>query len=495
MTRSIQCPRLCSFHRGFSNETVSAEDLLKAIKEPKWMLSPTLLLFIRSVTYLFIVQCVLLGPAYATTLCCFILHTILEFGHSLLNQLVSKTVGDKSDEPRRTVLINGCTQTTSLHIARSLHKAGYRIVACDFPQNWLNPTRFSMAVDEYYTVPRPENGVQEYVRSLCEIVKHEKVDVFFPVATAGGVLYDALAKAQLEGQGCECFIPSAEHVRKLSNKVSFFEHASRCGFNIPQYYKVTCISEIMQLYESGILYRNGPFILTSLRCNSKYMQDSVLMPRTIEEFITNIGEYDSYSCTLLLQQFIRGRHLTTSTTVLEGKVIAHSACYCESPYEFDPVQTENSLAWIQTFFKMYPTKLTGNFIFNFVVSSKKQKLYPESCVPGVGIAVMTFPPERTFGQNILTDVPSKIPLHPKASRPVYWFYEELWRTSTTLATIPNLINWLWKMCVGYEAVFSFSDPLPFIALNHLHLPFLVFVSLLQRKKWSVIDFCAGKLQS
>ena len=87
------------------------------------------------------------------------------------------------------------------------------------------------------------------------------------------------------------------------------------------------------------------------------------------------------------------------------------------------------------------------------------------------------------------------PLHPKDSRPVYWLYEELWRTGTSFPTIPNLFAWLWRLCVGREAVFSFSDPLPFIALNHLHLPFLVFVNLLQRKYWSVMNFRAGKLQS
>lgn len=91
------------------------------------------------------------------------------------------------------------------------------------------------------------------------------MDVFFPIATAGGVVYDALAKLQLERQGCECFIPSADHVRKLSNKVAFFEHASRCGLKVPHYYKVTCISEIMQLYESGILTKTGPYRLTSVR--------------------------------------------------------------------------------------------------------------------------------------------------------------------------------------------------------------------------------------
>lgn len=49
------------------------------------------------------------------------------------------------------------------------------------------------------------------------------------------------------------------------------------------------------------LYRYDGFINSNYRCNNKYLQDGVLLPRTIEEFVTNIGEYDTYNCTLLLQ--------------------------------------------------------------------------------------------------------------------------------------------------------------------------------------------------
>lgn len=87
------------------------------------------------------------------------------------------------------------------------------------------------------------------------------------------------------------------------------------------------------------------------------------------------------------------------------------------------------------------------------------------------------------------------PCYPSQSRPIFWLYEEIWGMGSSLTSLLSIYTWFWKLIAGKEAVFSFSDPLPFIALNHLHLPFLVFVNLLQRKYWTVIDFCAGKLQN
>ncbi|GAB6028279.1 hypothetical protein CHUAL_002458 [Chamberlinius hualienensis] len=447
---------------------------------------------VRSLAYLFIMQCLLLGPAYALTICCVILNHIVEQANGFRTQVLSRPSVDTINVPRRTVLINGCTQTISLHIARALNGAGYRVVACDFPQNWLNPTRFSTAVEAYYSVPKVENGVQEYVRALCDIAEREKVDVFLPVSTAVGAVYDALAKAQLEREDCECFSPSPEQVRRLNNKVTFFHHSAKCGFTVPVHYKVTCIAEIIQLYDNGIISNNGPFMLTSLRCNNKYNQDSVVMPNTAEEFIANLGEYDGYNCALLVQEVVSGRQLTTSTTILNGCIAAHSACYCEGAYEYDPQQTKRTLDWIEVFVRTYPTKLHGNFIFNFIVGNG-DVLYPESCVPGVGVAAMTFYPEKELGECMLADVPNRIPVHPSTVQPVFWLYEEFWRSATSFPNIVLFLEGLRKMFLGREAVFKFSDPMPFIVLNHLHLPFLVLMALLQRRPWTAINFRAGKL--
>jgi hypothetical protein len=46
---------------------------------------------------------------------------------------------------------------------------------------------------------------------------------------------------------------------------------------------------------------------------------------------------------------------------------------------------------------------------------------------------------------------------------------------------------------GKDAVFDWSDPLPFLLLHHLHIPALLLRSLVRGRDWVRIDFNIGKL--
>ena len=48
---------------------------------------------------------------------------------------------------------------------------------------------------------------------------------------------------------------------------------------------------------------------------------------------------------------------------------------------------------------------------------------------------------------------------------------------------------------GKDAIFDWSDPLPFLMVHHVHIPWLLLQNLLQRKDWMRIDFNIGKLSS
>ena len=52
---------------------------------------------------------------------------------------------------------------------------------------------------------------------------------------------------------------------------------------------------------------------------------------------------------------------------------------------------------------------------------------------------------------------------------------------------------IWGVREGADAVFDWSDPLPFLVLHHVQIPLLLWRSLLQGKDWVKIDFNIGKL--
>ena len=44
-----------------------------------------------------------------------------------------------------------------------------------------------------------------------------------------------------------------------------------------------------------------------------------------------------------------------------------------------------------------------------------------------------------------------------------------------------------------EAVFDAADPLPFLALNHLQLPWLLLGTMARGTPWKKLDFAIGKV--
>jgi hypothetical protein len=77
-----------------------------------------------------------------------------------------------------------------------------------------------------------------------------------------------------------------------------------------------------------------------------------------------------------------------------------------------------------------------------------------------------------------------------SSRPTYWLYHELWR----LLTRPNARAERLKVILrGKEAIFDWSDPLPFLLVHHLQISSLLLGNLIRRKGFIRIDFNIGKL--
>ena len=47
--------------------------------------------------------------------------------------------------------------------------------------------------------------------------------------------------------------------------------------------------------------------------------------------------------------------------------------------------------------------------------------------------------------------------------------------------------------MGTDAIFDWNDPLPFLMLHHVHIPWLLLQNLRRGQDWMRIDFNIGKL--
>jgi len=218
------------------------------------------------------------------------------------------------------------------------------------------------------------------------------------------------------------------------------------------------------------------------------------MPSTAEEFVATLGDYDTDCCPLLLQRFIPGQRINTCTIIRQGQIISHSVAPQCSPLLHNAKHTRDTLGWIEMFLQSYPVSLHGIFVFRFVVSAEDGKLYPLGCGNGLSSAFCLVKPTASLGKAVAGHEEPIRPIMPEEKFSyAFWFYQELWEGLSNLTNPTALLSRIRKVFRGKEAVFDFSDPLPFLALNHLHLPLLVFTRLIRSRELPPIDFPSGSI--
>jgi predicted ATP-grasp superfamily ATP-dependent carboligase len=154
------------------------------------------------------------------------LTTIALIRWSVVRPFQSRTIATHP----QTILVSGGKMTKALQLARSLHRAGHRVILVESPKYWLTGHRFSWAVDRFYTIPNPQES--EYTAALLAIVKAEKIDVYIPVCSPVSSYYDAQAKQALSPY-CQVLHVDPEVVQQLDDKYQFATAATALGLAVP----------------------------------------------------------------------------------------------------------------------------------------------------------------------------------------------------------------------------------------------------------------------
>jgi hypothetical protein len=381
----------------------------------------------------------------------------------------------------RTVLITGGKMTKALQLARSLHRAGHRVILTETAKYRFTGHRFSRAVDAFYCVPEPADP--DYDAALYEIVRYEAVDNVIPVSSPVASIYDARARYTLDSI-CEVMHATEDVVRMLDDKAEFSKVAVAFGLRVPDWVRVSDPQQILNFdFPPGRSY-----VLKQIAYNPVGRLAAPRLSRRTPQGNTALAHWlpISEDNPWILQEFIAGREYCTHGTAINGRLQVHVCCESSaSQLNYAMVDKPEIRAWVEQFVEALG--VTGQFSFDFI-EADDGKVYAIECNPRTHSAITTFHDHRQLASAFLEEGhPVITPLD--GARPTYWIYHELWRLLTQRGRRARL------KCImrGKDAIFTWWDPLPYFMVHHVHIPALLIDSLIHRRGWLKIDFNIGKL--
>ena len=411
---------------------------------------------------------------------------------SLLWNFISKHFQKKvvAENPKN-IIVTGAKMTKSLQLARSFCAAGHKVFLLETNQYWLSGNRFSNSVTGFYTVPDPQQDWDGYSQGLLDIVKRENIDLFIPVSSAVGCYHESLIKPLLS-EHCEVFHFDPEITQILDNKFTFIEKAKSFGLSVPKSFLITNSKEIINF---DFAADGNQYILKSIPYDSVRRLSMIKLPMNstaeMKQFVKDLPI--SSEKPWIMQEFVSGKEYCTHSTVREGKIKLY--CCCESSefqVNYHHVDNPKIYDWVEKFVK--ELNLTGQISFDFIQTEDGQ-VYPIECNPRTHSAITTFHDHPKVADAYLYDSKddNEAPLIPLSnSKPTYWTYHEIWRL-TEIRYLGQLKAWIKKITEGTDAIFLFSDPLPFLMVHHWQIPLLLLANLQKLRGWVKIDFNIGKL--
>jgi hypothetical protein len=385
-----------------------------------------------------------------------------------------------------TILISGGKMTKALQLARSFHRAGYRVILVETHKYWLTGHRYSWAVDRFYTVPNPQ--LASYSQALLEIVQQESVKVYVPVCSPVSSYYDALAEKTLADH-CTVMHLDVATLQRLDNKYEFATAAKMLGLLAPDSYLITSPQQVIDFTFAG----DRKYILKSILYDSIRRLNLTQVPcATTNEtaaFVKSlpISEQQPW----IMQEYITGQEYCTHSTVYNGHLQLH--CCCKSSafqVNYQQVDQPEIEDWIRRFAE--GLNLTGQISLDFIEAADTGEIYALECNPRTHSAITMFYNHPDVAKAYLEPLTSTVqPL--ATSRPTYWIYHEVWRLLTHLWSPSQTWQRLQIIFQGKDAIFDWDDPLPFLLVHHWQIPLLLGGNLRHPKEWIRIDFNIGKL--
>lgn len=317
----------------------------------------------------------------------------------------------------KTVLLTGGRAPVTLDLARALAKLGCRVVTADTYAPTL--CHFSRAVDKAFKVRKPTEDRAGFLADLEKIRQEEQVDLIIPLCE------ETLFVAHLEG----VFSMGPELLEQLHNKKRFAALLKDFSIQAPP---ETEAVEKKVLYKR-IFSRSGV---------------GIVIKEAGEERPTLPSGY-------LAQEFIEGRALCSYSVAREGKVVAHTSYEGLQTMEMGASLALKSCShaaieqFVHEFAKAF--SYTGQISFDFI--ENKQSIYCIECNPRATSGLHLFNGDPTFARAFLEDGKLVRPKPGVIKRDL----------------LISVAQRRWPIWRGSSPIWSWHDPLPYLALPLLSL--------------------------
>lgn len=389
----------------------------------------------------------------------------------------------------KTVLISGGKMTKALHLARTFHRAGHRVILVESQSYWLTGHRFSNSVARFYTVP--DSGSEQYKEALLSIIRNECVDVYVPVCSPVASIHDSALIPALQ-RFCEVIHVATPTIFELDDKYLFFQAAQRFNLRVPKSFLITDRNQVLNFDFSG---EKRDFILKCIAYDPvRRLQLKRLPGNSRDAMIEFVNELPiSKENPWIMQEFIVGTEFCTHGMFRKGQLRVHCACPSSAfqvNYEHKNIAAIED--WVRRFGK--GMKITGQASFDFIQAEDDAQFYAIECNPRTHSAVTLFGDCKQLAHAYIDENTMTETVNPQGNdKPTFWLYHELWRILRNLHRPRYVLQRFHIIYRGRDAVFDRNDPLPFLMLHHWHIPLLLFRSLMNGNKWKKIDFNIGKL--
>ena len=406
---------------------------------------------------------------------------------------------------RRTVLVSGLAHTKGLHIAKTLAKAGHRVILADLEEFGCSAAQWSCFISKFYTVPdlNSLDGSEAYIKGMINVAKTEKIDWYIPVSHTKTALCDSIIKQRLAevNPRIKCLtFDDPKLTAILDDKPLFLEECNKLNLRVPYFKKVRSLAEVREVAKKELLLNSKSHYF--LKPLSPVPQEDRLnftpIPSDSTEFEKFLAHYESkLNCDNphLVHQFIKGKEFAANAIVSKGKLQAfHVSPSSAMQIDFDVTKHPEIKKWVEEFCKA--KKITGGICFDFLEDDDSGEVYCIECNPRFHSCVVSYlmkPNLEAAIRGAMEDqfqlpTPSELPA---SSKHVYWLYNEIAKLGLFQQGIGEFIYTLMN---GRDAVFEASDPWPFFMLNHYQMPVMLLKAFITGNRWTITNYNMGQLR-
>ena len=406
---------------------------------------------------------------------------------------------------RRTVLVSGLAHTKGLHIAKTLGKAGHRVILADLEEFGCSAAQWSCFISKFYTVPdfNSLDDSEAYIKGMINVAKTEKIDWYIPVSHTKTALCDSIIKQRLAevNPRIKCLtFDDPKLTAILDDKPLFLEECNKLNLKVPYFKKVRSLAEVREVAKKELLLNSKShyFLKPLFPVPEEDRLNFTPIPSDSTEFEKFLAHYESkLNCDNphLVNQFIKGKEFAANAIVSKGSLQAFQVCPC-SPMQIDYDVTKHPeiKKWVEGFCKA--KKITGCICLDFLEDDDSGEVYCIECNPRLHSCVVSYQMKPNLEAAIRGAMEDQFQLPtpsepPASSEHVYWLYNEIAKLGLFQQGIGEFIYTLMN---GRDAVFEASDPWPFFMLNHYQMPVMLLKAFMTGKRWTITNYCLGQLR-